>query len=217
MIRAIKNSLALSLLAAILIPISGCNTDFTNLNNPFNPRAELRILDITGSGNEANANGFIGIRQSVGQENGTSFIQYAFIDPVATLEILPGFPTANFTGFRSQITLSDGTTLPVKDYSLSKGIPQDATQIDIQFPIISQDNNIRETVYVGNNAPRVSAASAEVELFGKDVNGHELVIPFTVPLSFQSLAFPISNTIPELAPSASPAPTTPNDNNQGQN
>lgn len=230
MIRALKHSLGLS--AAVLLaltPLSSCG-DLSNLNNPFNPRAELRIVDIKGSAQEgAGLDSFIGIRQSAGQEGGQSFTLYTYTDPVITLELIQGFPLVNFTGFRSKVKLSDGTELPVKEFSLSKGFPRasDAgaaapiagggaagvpipvvitTQVDIQFPILSSDNNIRETVYVGNNAPRVSQGTAEVELFGKDENGHEIIVPFTVPLNFSSILYDSSGSIPVLAPSASPDP-----------
>ncbi len=209
MIRAVRHSLALAILTTSLLPLSGCDTDtLTNLNNPFNPRAELRILDIKGSGEEGE---FIGIRQSAETEGENTFTLYTYTNPVTTIELLPGYPTVNFTGFRSRVTLADGTVLPVKDYTLTKGMPEDANQIDIQFPILTQDDNIRDTVYVANNAPRVSSGSAEVELFAKDINGHSIVIPFTVPLSFSSVIYSSGNDIPELAPSASPNPNT----NQG--
>lgn len=228
MIRALKHSLGLS--AAVLLaltPLSSCG-DLSNLNNPFNPRAELRIIDIKGSGEgESGLDSFIGIRQSAGQEDGQSFTLYTYTDPIITLELIQGFPLVNFTGFRSTVKLADGTELPEKTFNLSKGFPRVAappalsppadagvpipvvvtTQVDIQFPILSSDNNIRETVYVGNNAPRVSQGVAEVELFGKDENGHEIVVPFTVPLNFSSILYDSSGSIPILAPSASPDPS----------
>lgn len=251
MIRAIKHSLGLSLIAGLaLVPLSACGD--LNLNNPFHPRAEVRILDITGSSSDGeDDNGFIGIQQSAAEENGQAYTLYTYTDPVVTLELIQGYPLVNFTGFRSQITLSDGTVLPTKEYSLNKGMPRVTpgvggaggaaggaggaaggaagaagaaagvqipivitSQVDVQFPILSSDTDIRETVYVGNNAPRVTRGVADVELFGKDENGYDITIPISVPLSFSSLIYDASGSIPVLAPSASPAPSTsPNENN----
>ena len=91
------------------------------------------------------------------------------------------------------------------------------SQVDIQFPILSSDTDIRETVYVGNNAPRVSRGTAQVELIGKDENGYDINVPISVPLSFSSLIYDSSGSIPTLAPSASPNPTASNSPNQDNN
>jgi hypothetical protein len=241
MIRALKHSLGLS--AAVLLaltPLSSCG-DLSNLNNPFNPKAELRIIDITGAGAEGDgANSFIGIRQSASQENGQAITLYTYIDPVVTLETIEGFPLVNFTSFNSKVKLADGTQLPVKKFSLNKGFPRpsgagaaagaaggaggvaipvvNTTQVDIQFPILSSDTSIQETVYVGNNAPRVTQGTADVELFGKDENGHEIVVPFTVPLNFSSTLYDASGSIPVLTPSASPDPAaSPSPNSSNNN
>ncbi len=252
MIRAIKHSLGLSIAGLALVPLSACG-DLSTLNNPFHPRAEVRILDITGSstgGGDDNENNFIGIQQSAAEENGQAFTLYTYTDPVVTLELIQGYPLVNFTGFRSQITLADGTVLPTKEYDLNKGMPRVnplaaggaggaaggaaaggaaggaaagvpipvviTSQVDIQFPILSSDTDIRETVYVGNNAPRVTRGVAEVELFGKDENGYDITVPISVPLSFSSIIYDSSGSIPVLAPSASPEPaasSNPNSNN----
>lgn len=256
MIRAIKQSLGLSLIAGLaLVPLSACG-DLSTLNNPFHPRAEVRILDITGStaggsgnnNNNNNSNNFIGIQQSAAEENGQAYTLYTYTDPVVTLELIQGYPLVNFTGFRSKITLADGTVLPTKEYDLNKGMPRVnpaaggaaaggaaaggaaagganagvpipiviTSQVELQFPILSSDTDIRETVYVGNNAPRVTRGVAEVELYGKDENGYDIVVPVSVPLSFSSLIYDASGSIPVLAPSASPDPTSssaPNSNN----
>ena len=241
MIRAFKHSLGLSLVGTLALGtfLSACG-DLSNLNNPFHPKAELRIVDIKGDGDGTDS--FIGIKQSASQENGNAFVLYTYTDPVVTIEAIQGYPLVDFTSFRSTVTLSDGTVLPTKEFPLNKGIPRAVagpggaaggaaggaggkaaitpvvtSQVDIQFPILSSDTDIRETVYVGNNAPRVSRGTAQVELIGKDENGYDINVPISVPLSFSSLIYDSSGSIPTLAPSASPNPTASNSPNQDNN
>ena len=51
----------------------------------------------------------------------------------------------------------------------------------------------------------VSDGVVDVKLFGVDMNGHDIELPFSVPLRFESIVFPDSPIPPTLAPSASPS------------
>ncbi len=196
----------------LILTNSGCTT----LNNPFNPSAEVNILDVKTS----EEGRFAGIRQTLSQENGQAFILYTFVDPVLTIQNRPGFPAVKFTRFTSSIRLADGTALPQKEYSLSKFLPAlppstggaatatVLTGVDIQMPILSSDSDIRNVVYPGNNAPRTESGSADVVLFGQDLNGHEIEVPFTTNLRFETLVFNNSGDIPITAPTPSPSPSS---------
>lgn len=194
--------------AGLILTTAGCS----HLNNPFNPSAEINVLNIKTSEDGR----FAGIRQSLVQEDGGAAILYSYVDPVLTLQLRPGFPAVRFTRFTSQIRLADGTELPAKEYPLSKFLPAipagdgiavvTSADVDIQMPIISSDTDIRNVVYPGNNAPRVESGSADVVLFGQDTNGHDIEVPFTTNLNFETLVFGSSGDIPTAIPSASPSP-----------
>jgi len=179
--------------ALVLGAASACS------NNPFLPHAEPRVLEVKSSQGEE----FVGIKQSRGEEDGVPFILYTYIEPVISLENRAGFPEINFKRFSAKVTLSDGTVLPTKEFSLIKVLPAGGVA-DIQFPIMSVDSDIQNVVYPGNNAPRVRDGFVDLILFGTDLNGYEIQIPITVPLKFQSLIFPDTRVPPELAPSPSP-------------
>ena len=153
-------------------------------NNPFIPHAEPRVVEVKSSQGEE----FVGIKQSLGEENGVPFILYTYIEPVVRLENSAGFPEVNFKRFSSRVTLADGTTLPTKEFSLIKVLPSGGNA-DIQFPIMSVDSDIQNVVYPGNNAPRVKDGVIDIILFGTDLNGYEIQVPVTVSLKFQSLVF----------------------------
>ncbi|MBF2053551.1 MAG: hypothetical protein IGS03_08815 [Candidatus Sericytochromatia bacterium] len=181
-------------------------------NNPFNPAAELRIMDVrstlSGEGR------FAGIRQSAERQGENSFILYSYSDPVVMIENRDGLPPVDFKRFTAQITLSDGTRLPLKEYPLSKGM-QEGGQTEIQFPILSADTDIRNVVYPGNNAPRVQDGTAEVTLYGTDLNGHNVQVSFTTALRFESLVFRGGLEVPtEPETRSTPAPTAPNPGGQ---
>lgn len=174
-------------------------------NNPFNPSAELRILDVKST--LASEGRFVGIRQSASTENGNSFILYTYADPVVTLENRDGLPSVDFKSFTVKISLSDGTTLPLKEYPLSQATVAGETT-EVKFPILSIDTDVRNVVYPGNNAPRVADGSAEVNLKGIDTNGNDVTVDFSVPLRFESLIFSDGVTPAEPSPTPSPSSTT---------
>lgn len=176
--------------------VVACN----GVDNPFNPPAKPRIIDVKSS----EEGRFVGIRQSISEENGAKFILYSYSEPVVTIEQDAGRPLVNFKRFSANITLSDGTTLPLKEFPLSKGMVE-GQKLEIQFPIMGVDRDLQNVVYAGNNAPRVSDGVADVKLFGTDLNGHNIEVAFSVPLRFESIVFPDSPVPPTLAPSASPS------------
>ena len=185
---------SLFLLAGISVGTSACS------NNPFFPHAEIRILDVSSS----EEGRFVGIRQSADVENGIPVTLYSYVEPVLKIENQVGLPPVNFERFTSEITLSDGTQLPIKDFPLSKGMVE-SQELEIQFPIMSVDRDIQNVVFPGNNAPRVSDGIARVTLHGTDLNGNSISVPFTVPLRFESVIYPDTNTPPIAAPSPSPS------------
>lgn len=191
----------LCLAVGISVGISACS------NNPFNPHSELRILDV--ASNETGR--FAGIRQSVAEENGRSVIIYTYAEPVVKIENRAGFPGVNFSRFSAKISLADGTVLPTKEYPLTKGINAGTTS-DVQLSIMSADRDLQNVVYPGNNAPRVRDGRAEVVVFGTDLNGNNVEVPFSVPLSFESTVFSDS-PIPPTAPTATPSPEQPQEDN----
>lgn len=179
---------------------SAC-TSYGNFQAPWNPTAELRILDVQSSVSDR----FVGIRQSTETVNNQPVIVYSYVEPVVKLELLPGYPDVNFSRFSSKITLSDGTQLPTKEYPLSKGTSGSGT-LSIQFPIMSADHDLQNVVFPGNNAPRVRDGVASLILYGKDTNGNNIQVPLTVPLSFESLVFSDS-PLPPTAPTPTPSPS----------
>lgn len=191
-------------LSAACLSLAALNA-CTSINNPFNPRAELRILDVSSS----EEGRFVGIRQSATKEAENTFIIYTYAEPVLRLESRTGFPVVNFNRFTARISLADGTNLPAKEYPLTKGSVE-GQEISIQFPIMSADRDVQNVVFPGNNAPRVRDGRAEIVLYGVDVNGNNIEIPVSVPLSFESTIFsdsPLPPTAPTPVPSPSPSAT----------
>lgn len=196
-----RHKLILAAASALLLggTISACT------NNPFNPSADMRVMEVKSS--LSGEGRFIGIRQSASTEKGVSFTLYTYSDPVVILKNRDGLPSVDFKSFTVKVTLSDGTIMPLKEYPLSKA-SVDAANLEIQFPILSIDTDIRNVVYPGNNAPRVGDGFADVALKGTDTNGNPIRIDFSVPLRFESLIYSDSQTPPELSPT--PNPETPN-------
>lgn len=180
--------------------LAGCS------NNPFNPAAELRVMDVRSTLSEEGR--FAGIRQSSEKEGEQSYILYTYSDPVVLLENREGLPSVNFNRFTSRISLSDGTRLPLKEYPLSKGM-LDGEQTEIQFPILSADTDVRNVVYPGNNAPRVQDGVAEVTLYGTDLNGHKIELSFSTSLRFESLVFSSGLDVPRETQPNTDTPNTP--------
>jgi hypothetical protein len=189
------------------LTVSACYQDGF-VQNPFVPRAELRILDV----NSSEEGRFVGIRQSSQQEGLNTFIVYTYAEPIVRIEARAGFPVVNFKRFTSRVTLSDGTVIPTKEYPLSIGMLSSATDAtiisEVRFPILSADRDIQNVVYPGNNAPRVLDGRAEIVLYGRDANGYDVQIPLSVPLAFESLVFSNSPVPATLAPTVSPSPQT---------
>lgn len=186
--------------------MSACTSD-GKFQPPWNPRAEMRVLDIASS----ETGRFVGIRQSAEDQGAVRVLVYTYVEPVVKFEVLAGFPNVNFTKFSSRITLADGTILPTKEYPLSKGTSQ-AGEFSVQFPIMGSDRDLQNVVFPGNNAPRVRDGKASIILYGKDLNGYSIELPFTVSLSFESTVFSDS----PLPPSAVTTPTpTPSASNSG--
>ena len=171
-------------------------------NNPFVPKAEVRILDVASTVTGR----FVGIRQTASTENGRSFLLYTYSEPKVSIEKLPGYPEVNFNRFSVKVTLSDGTVMPEKDYPLSKGTIN-AETVEIQFPIMSIDTDLQRVVFPGNNAPRVGDGIADVTIYGVDTNGHSISVPFSVPLRFESLVF--SDSPVPSGPASTAPPTAP--------
>lgn len=185
--------------------ISACTSD-GRFQNPLNPTAQIRVLDVSSS----EEGRFVGIRQEAQQVNNQTVLIYTYVEPVVKLEVLAGYPNVSFTGFTSKITLADGTQLPSKQYPLSKGTSQPG-EFSVQFPIMSSDRDLQNVVFAGNNAPRVRDGSASIVLSGTDLNGNSVQVPLTVPLSFESLVFsdsPLPPAAPTPTPSASSVPNS---------
>jgi len=203
-----KTTKLLTVLAAsclISLPLLSACT-----NNPFNPAAELRIMDVRSS--LSGEGRFAGIRQSAETSGGNSFTLYTYSDPVIKIQNREGLPPVNFTRFTSRITLADGTRLPLKEVPLSKGMLE-GEEVEIQFPILSADTDIRNVVYPGNNAPRVQDGIVDVTLYGRDLNGHDVNVSFTTTLRFESLIYTSGLDTPQ--PDAPSRETEPN-NTGGQ-
>jgi len=188
--------------------ISACTSD-GGFQNPLNPTAQLRVLDVSSS----ETGRFVGIRQEIKQVNNQNVLVYTYAEPVVKLELLAGYPNVTFSSFSSKIPLADGTQLPTKTYPLSKGT-SGAGEISIQFPIMSSDRDLQNVVFAGDNAPRVRDGSASVVLLGTDVNGNRIQVPLTVPISFESLAFS-DNPLPPTAPTPTPSASASTASNSG--
>ncbi|MGV3523352.1 MAG: hypothetical protein ACO1RX_03970 [Candidatus Sericytochromatia bacterium] len=179
--------------AALITSLVAC----TSINNPFNPRSEVRVLDVLSS----EEGRFVGIRQQARREGEQTFLEYLYSEPVVQLENRDGFPLVDFKRFSVKVSLSDGTVLPTKEYPISKGMV-DGEVLEIQFPILSGDRDIQSVVFPGDNAPRVTDGFAEIVLYGRDQNGYDVNIPLSVPVSFESTVYSTSPT-----PASTPAPT----------
>jgi hypothetical protein len=204
-----KRLSTLTLVSLLLFSTAACGS----LNNPFNPAAELQVVDVVSSSN----NRLIGIEQSVTTQNNTSNIVYTYFEPVVTIRNKPLLPNVTFNRYKVKISLSDGTTLPEREYPISKasvpagavaggGAQQVGTTVQVQFSLLSATGDIRSTVYPGDRAPRSRDGLAEVVLYGVDSNGNPHELPFSFPLSFSSLIFTDSQSIPVAAPSDAPEP-----------
>jgi len=171
----------------------------------------------------------VGIRQSLSDDK--TVIVYTFVDPVLTVQNRAGFPAVKFTRLTSSIRLADGTQLPKKDVPLNEFLAQAPPLLPgappvpaqpfvpgaavaplsgtayLQMPILSGDNDIRNVVYPGNNAPRAESGTAEIVIFGEDFNGNNIEIPITINLKFETLVFNSSGDIPVAAPSPDPTPS----------
>lgn len=197
--RALRNhSVVLTCLAAatLLTSLVAC----ASINNPFNPRSEVRVLDVLSS----EEGRFVGIRQQARREGEQVFLEYLYAEPVVQLENREGLPLVDFQRFSVKVALSDGTVLPTKDYPLSKGMVAGEV-LEIQFPILGGDRDIQNVVFAGDNAPRVSDGRAELVLYGRDTNGHDISLPLSIPLSFESTVYSTSPT-PASTPSPTPTP-----------
>jgi hypothetical protein len=177
----------------------------SSINNPIHPAAEVRIVDVKPvPGTIAGAQ--IGIRQSTTTVDGNNAILYTYTEPIVTVENKPLLPRVNFYKFQIEYRLGDGTNLPAKEFPLNKTMSATGLSLDIQFSVLSVDNDLRGVVYPGNRAPRVGDGMAYLKLFGKDDNGYEVVLNTTFPLSFESVVFSESTEIPLPIPSVSPSP-----------
>lgn len=202
----IKTSLPILVLSALLL---GAGVACTSINNPFVPAAELSVVEVKAGGTTGQAGSLIGIRQSLTQVDGVSAILYTYTEPVVTIENKPLLPRVHFYKFQIEYQLADGTVLPVKEYPLSKSSTNAALLLDIQFQVLSVDTDLRNVVYPGNRAPRVSDGTAKLKLFGKDVNGYEHTLSTNFSLKFESLVFSENSEIPVPVPSVSPVSSSP--------
>jgi hypothetical protein len=203
-----KRLSTLTLASLLLFSTAACGS----LNNPFNPAAELQVVDVVSS----SSGKLIGIEQSATTQNNNSIIVYTYFEPVVTIRNKPLLPNVVFSRYKVKITLSDGTTLPEREFPISKasvpagtgggGAQQVGTTVQVQFSLLSATDDVRSTVYPGNRAPRSRDGLAEVVMYGRDSNGNPHELPFSFPLNFSSLVFSDSQSIPVPAPSDSPAP-----------
>jgi hypothetical protein len=201
----IKTSLPILVLSALLL---GAGAACSHINNPFVPAAELSVAEVKAGGAAAGQTGsLIGIRQSVTQVDGVPAILYTYTEPVVTIENKPLLPRVHFYKFQIEYQLADGTVLPVKEYPLSKSTADAALLLEIQFQVLSVDTDLRNVVYPGNRAPRVSDGTAKLKLFGKDANGYEHTLNTNFSIKFESLVFSDNSEIPVPVPSVSPSPS----------
>lgn len=184
-------------------------TACASFNNPFHPWAELRITEVKAGaqqgGGQQTAGSLVGIRQSSTTIDGKPAILYTYTEPSLTIENKPALPRVHFYKFQVEYRLSDGTTLPMKEYPIDVTMPVSGT-VTIPFNIMSMDTDLRNVVYPGNRAPRVPDGLALLKLFGRDFNGYETTLNTTIPLHFESVLFDENSEIPVPIPSASPSP-----------
>lgn len=189
----------------------------TSFNNPFHPWAELRITEVKAvaqqGGDQQSSGALIGIRQSSTTVDGNPTILYTYTEPALTIENKPALPRVHFYKFQVEYRLSDGTTLPMKEYPMDTTLPISGTAT-IPFNIMGIDTDLRSVVYPGNRAPRVTDGLAMLKLFGKDMNGYETTLSTTIPLRFETVIFsenseipvPIPSAAASASPSATPSP-----------
>ena len=186
-------------------------------NNPFNPAAEPRVIGIsasntnilninTVSGGATSASTGIRSLYAVILQRGTPrAISYGYSDPIVRIQNRAELPPIDFISFTVEISLADGTRLPVKEYPLSRSMIQDASisiegtpgnrlsqdssEIELLLPILSANEDLLNVVFPGNNAPRVKDGRAKIKLIGRDLNGHNMEIELETSLRFETVVF----------------------------
>lgn len=214
-----KTKIALISLTAGTLGVLAC----AEVNNPFNPSAQIRVVDIAA---EANASlsgtlfGRVGIAQKVTGEDqvttgaiSTRKVTYNYSNPVISIQNQSGLPGVTFTKGVVRYRLSD-IELPLKEFpiNLTVGITQNAAAAATQttvteqltVPMLNIDDDVRKAIFPGDSLPAVEEGLAELVLFGKDFNGNEIKVEVPIPLRFSTNR---SSATTQITASPTPAPT----------
>jgi len=178
-------------------------------NNPFNPRAELTVTEVspptaTGTATVMPAafSGMIGIAMDLS----TSVPAFIFADPQVTIQNGDKQPEAYLNEAVINVTLGN-TQLPTKRFPLNIVVPKGGKFTGL-VPFLRGDPDVRNAVFPNGTPTLGTQGMAAVTLVGRDKNGNETSVNFTAPLSFTTIG-----ALPSAAPSAtvtagaSPAPT----------
>ena len=160
-------AIALTLLAM------GCS------NNPFYPKAEAVITNISSADDKKGA----GIEQKYSAKTKDLIrADYTYYNPKIKLENRKGLPRIIFD--KAYVIYNiDGIETPLKTVKLTITVMGGST-FEGTLPILDSDSDLRNIVYPGDSPAKVTEGSAEIVLSGKDDNGYNIETGFYTPLKF---------------------------------
>lgn len=171
----LKSTLVVSLMVA---PMYACSS--TVINNPFLPKAELTITDVSGSSGTGGA----GIYQTFQTQGDFVSAKYKFADPTISLENKPGLPRVIFKQIIVQHTIGD-KKLPPVTYPVTITVPQGG-KFSGTIPVFSSSNEIIYAVFPNDSFASITSGFSEATLLGLDDNGYVVAVKFSTSAHFET-------------------------------
>lgn len=191
----LKSTLVVSLM---VVPMYACSNAV--INNPFLPKAELTITDVSGSGGTGGA----GIYQTFQMQGEILSAKYRFVDPSISLENKPGLPRVIFKQIVVQHTIGD-KKLPPVTYPVTITIPRGGN-FSGSIPVFSSSNELIYAIFPNDSFASLPSGFSEATLLGLDDNGYLVSVKFSTPAHFETDA---SGYKPVVVATPTPAAATP--------
>lgn len=185
MLKNILKSKIFSLGLTLLIPtlsISACNlTSISSgsYNNPFYPRAELRVSSVSSNG----ANG-VGIVQSINYA--TESISYQYNEPNVVINNLPGLPRTTIKQVIVSYNVGNIKIQGIK-FPVTIEIPAGGSYSG-SIPVLRSSDDFRKAAYPNDTLTTLISGTADIVLVGIDDNGYPITVKFTTSVSTSTVA-----------------------------